>query len=158
MTEPTQVQVPEFVVTWRSLTSVVTEPTDPGTVALVGEVRFSALRADNRLSISAGHLVGLVPRGGRGIVGGDGIMRRRLTDGSTGEVGVPLWCADPEFGLEGLRYRVAFELYGPRGQTVQVDPGEFAAPATPGELNLAAVLIPSGSLMPADWIVDGGQL
>ncbi len=117
---------------------------DADIIPLIGTVLFEPVTADDRAVLAPSYTprpAGFKLRSFTGFIDVDG----RLKAARSGAVGVRLWANDPVLDLDGLTYKVTFNLTTPVGEPVRIDGGYFEAPSTDVTINLADVLQSTGS-------------
>jgi hypothetical protein len=152
------VSVINFTVNYDLLASQ-TDSADVGAdsdlVALIGTVVFTPDFADKKAVMAADHNprpAGLKLQPISGYLDSDG----RLKAAPGGAVGVRLPAKDPIMDVDGLIYRVDFNVHTAAGEKVQVDPGFFEAPESDQIVELAEVLQSSlASTAQAQGLVGG---
>lgn len=127
-----------------SLTDSADMGADADVVPLTGTITFTPLFSDTKAVLAPGYTprpAGFKIRPFVGVVDTDG----QLKAAKGGAVGVRLWANDPVFDLDQLTYKVSFDVSTTLGQKVPIEDGYFEALDTDGTLNLADVLVPTGS-------------
>lgn len=127
-----------------SLTDSADVGADADVVPLVGTATFTPVFSDEKGVLAPAYSPRpaiFKIRSFVGVVDTDG----QLKASKGGSVGVRLWANDPVLELENLTYKVDFNLSTTLGEKVFIEGGYFSAPAIDQVINLADVLISTGS-------------